>query len=105
MDVGTARTAAVFAVPTSTWQMWKKRHAARWYARRIVARWPVRYEPDPDGRGTTAVCTANLARFRAYPRAKVQVPAAQIGDPVLFHSVRDLRWDYDSTDNQEEERG
>lgn len=94
----TAQTAVVFEVPASTWQMWKKRHATRWYARRLVARWPVRYEPDPDGRGTTAICTASLERFRAYPRAQVQVPTDRFGAPVLFHSVRDLRWDYSPSD-------
>ncbi|HMG62343.1 MAG TPA: hypothetical protein VK599_05290 [Streptosporangiaceae bacterium] len=90
----TAQTRVAFEVPASTWQMWKKRNAARWYARRIVARWPVRYEPDPDGRGTTAICTASLERWRAYPRAKVRLPD-HFGGPVLFHAVRDLRWDYD----------
>jgi hypothetical protein len=94
----TAQTSVTFEVPASTWQMWKKRHASRWYARRLVARWPVRYEPDPDGRGTTAVCTASLARFRAYPRAKVALPPDRFGRAVLFHAVRDLRWDCDPTD-------
>lgn len=89
----TAQTRVDFEVPTSTWQMWKKRHARRWYARRLVARWPVRYEPDPDGRGSTAICTANLERWRAYPQANVQVPADRFGASVLFHAIRDLQWD------------
>lgn len=97
----TAQTRVTFEVPASTWQMWKKRHAQRWYARRIFARWPVRYEPDPDGRGTTAVCTANLERFRAYPRARVHMPPNRFGAPVLFHAIRDLRWDYDDSTGQE----
>lgn len=96
----TAQSRVTFEVPASTWQMWKKRHASRWYARRLVARWPVRYEPDPDGRGTDATCTANLERFRAYPRARVQVPADRFGAPVLFHAVRDLRWSYDPTEEE-----
>lgn len=97
----TAQTRVTFEVPASTWQMWKKRHAGRWYARRLVARWPVRYEPDPDGRGTTAICTASLERWRAYPRAKFQLPPDQFGAPVLFHAVRDLRWDHDHSTDQE----
>jgi hypothetical protein len=91
----TARDHVTFEVPTSTWQMWKKRHAHRWYARRLVARWPVRYEPDPDGRGADAACTFNLERWRAYPKARVQLPTDQFGAPVLFHAIRDLRWDHD----------
>lgn len=98
----TAQTAVAFEVPASTWQMWKKRHASRWYARRLVARWPVRYEADPDGRGTTAVCTASLERFRAYPRARVALPEDRFGAAVLFHSVRDLRWDYSPSDPEGE---
>lgn len=93
----TAQARVTFEVPASTWQMWKKRHAASWYAWRLVTRWPVRYEPDPDERGTIAVCTASLERWRAYPQAKVQVPADRFGSPVLFHAIRDLRWDYSPT--------
>lgn len=88
----TARDRVTFEVPASTWQMWKKRHADRWYARRIVARWPVRYEPDPDRRGALAVCTFNLERWRAYPQSKVYLPRDRFGDAVLGHSIRDLRW-------------
>jgi hypothetical protein len=91
----TARDRITYEIPASTWQMWKKRHACRWYARRLVARWPVRYEPDPDGRGTDAVCTFDLERWRAYPRARVQVPENRFGSPVLFHAIRDLRWNLD----------
>lgn len=89
----TARDHIVFEVPASTWQMWKKRHGHRWYARRLVARWPVRYQPDPDGRGQDAVCTFNLDRWRAYPRAKVVIPEDRFGAPVLFHAIRELRWE------------
>ncbi|MGY6019613.1 hypothetical protein [Streptomyces spinosirectus] len=88
----TARDRVTFEVPTSTWQMWKKQHAKRWYARRLVARWPVRYGPDPDGRGTDAICTFNLERWRAYPRAAVLLPPDRFGAPVLFHAIRDLHW-------------
>lgn len=91
----TKQTRVTYEVPASTWQMWKKRHAHRWYARRLVDRWPVRYELDPDGRGTNAVCTFDLERWRAYPQAKVQIPEDRFGRPVLFHTIRDLRWDYD----------
>lgn len=86
------RTRVQYEVPASTWQMWKKRHAERWYARRLVVRWPVRYEPDPDGRGIDAVCTFNLERYRTYPRAKVQLPPSQFGMTVLAHAIRDVRW-------------
>lgn len=92
----TARQHVTYEVPTSTWQMWKKRHAHRWYARRLVARWPVRYEPDPERRGTDAVCTFNLERYRAYPRAKVRLPQERFGAPVLVHTIRDLRWEEES---------
>lgn len=91
----TARDRVPFEVPASTWQMWKKRHARRWYARRLVPQWPVRYEADPDGRGQDAVCTFNLERWRAYPRARVQVPEDRFGAPVLFHAIRELRWNLD----------
>ena len=89
----TARQHVTYEIPASTWQMWKKRHAHRWYARRLVARWPVRYEPDPDGRGTEAVCTFNLERYRTYPRAKVQLPRDRFGDAVLAHGIRNIQWD------------
>ncbi len=97
----TARDRVTFEVPASTWQMWKKRHAHRWYARRLVARWPVRYEPDPDGRGADAVCTANLERWRSYPRARVQLPPDRYGNPVLHHVIRDIRWDHTDPNSQE----
>ncbi|MGW1001762.1 hypothetical protein [Streptomyces sp. NPDC002520] len=87
------RKRVTFEVPASTWQMWKKRHAHRWYARRLVARWPVRYEPDPDGRYGDAVCSFVLERFRTYPRAQVQLPRDRFGMEVLAHGIRDLRWD------------
>lgn len=86
----TARQHVTYEVPSSTWQMWKKRNARRWYARRLVARWPVRYEPDPDGRGTDAVCTFNLERWHSYPEARV--PRGQFGNAVCVHAIRDLRW-------------
>lgn len=88
----TARQFFAFEVPSSTWQMWKKRHGDRWYARRWVARWPVRYEPDPDGRGADAVCMLDLERFRAYPRAKVRLPIDQFGPEVLSHVLRGPSW-------------
>lgn len=88
----TQRTRITHEIPASTWQMWKKRHACRWYARRLVARWPVRYEPDPDGRGTDAVCTFNLERWRSYPQARVRLPRDQFGDAVRVHAIRDLQW-------------
>jgi len=88
----TARQHVTYEIPTSTWQMWKKRHAHRWYARRLVARWPVRYEPDPDGRGTDAVCSFNLERYRTYPRARVQLPRDRFGITVLAHGIRDVQW-------------
>lgn len=93
----TARDHVTFEVPASTWQMWKKRHANRWYARHFVARWPVRYELDPDGRGSDAVCRFDLARWRAYPRAKVRLPDDRFSAPVLFHAVRDIRWNHGPT--------
>ncbi|WAZ20210.1 hypothetical protein STRCI_001311 [Streptomyces cinnabarinus] len=88
----TQRTRVPFEVPASTWQMWKKRHACRWYARRMVARWPVRYEPDPDGRYADAVCSFDLERFRTYPQARVQLPRDQFGMAVLAHGIRNVRW-------------
>lgn len=88
----TSRQRVTFEVPASTWQMWKARHASRWYARRLVVRWPVRYEADPDGRGTDAVCTLDLERFRAYPRARVQLPPDRFGPQVLTHALRGPSW-------------
>ncbi|WP_262059711.1 hypothetical protein [Streptomyces sp. STR69] len=87
-----ARQRVTYEVPASTWQMWKKRHASSWYARRLVARWPVQYEPDPDGQGVDAVCTLDLERFRAYPRAKVRLPRDQFGPEVLSHVLRGPNW-------------
>ncbi|MGW3152733.1 hypothetical protein [Streptomyces sp. NPDC001089] len=89
----TERTRVPYEVPASTWQMWKARHARRWYARRLVARWPVRYGPDPDGRGADALCTFNLERFRTYPQARVQLPPDRFGMEVLQHGITNLRWD------------
>ncbi|MET9122969.1 hypothetical protein [Streptomyces sp. NPDC004528] len=89
----TERTRVPYEVPASTWQMWKARHARRWYARRLVARWPVRYGPDPDGRGADALCTFNLERFRTYPRARVQLPPDRFGMEVLQHGITNLSWD------------
>ena len=94
----TARQRVTYEVPASSWQMWKKRHAHRWYARRLVARWPVRYEPDPDGRGTDAACTFDLERYRTYPRARVQLPPDQFGRAVLAHGIRNIRWDVEEDD-------
>ena len=87
----TESTRVQFEVPTSSWQMWKKRHARRWYARRLVARWPVSYELDPDGRGADAVCTFDLERYRTYPQARVQLPR-EFGMTVLAHGIRNVRW-------------
>lgn len=95
----TKRTRVTFEVPASTWQMWKARHARRWYARRLVARWPVRYEPDPDGRGTDAVCSFDLERYRTYPRARVELPD-RLGPAYLAHGIRNVRWDPEDTDAQ-----
>ena len=88
----TQSTRVQFEVPSSSWQMWKKRHARRWYARKLVARWPVRYEPDPDGRGADAVCTFDLERYRTYPRARVQLPRDRFGMEVLAHTLSSPTW-------------
>lgn len=77
-------------IPTSTWQMWKLRHGKRWYARRLVTRWPVKYGPHPDGRKVMATCEFDLERYRAYPKARVAHPT--LGNSVLFHTIRDVRW-------------
>jgi hypothetical protein len=89
----TKRTRVPYEVPASTWQMWKKHHARRWYARKLVARWPVRYGPDPDGRGADAVCTFDLERYRTYPQARVELPYDQFGPAYLAHGIRNIRWD------------
>ena len=88
----TKSTRVLYEVPASTWQMWKCRHGRRWYARRLVARWPVRYEQDPNGRGTDAVCTFDLERYRTYPRARVHLPRDRFGMEVLAHGIRNIRW-------------
>ncbi|WP_432169096.1 hypothetical protein [Streptomyces sp. 1222.5] len=93
-----AQTRVTYEVPASTWQMWKKRHAHRWYARCLVARWPVRYVPDPDGRGTTATCTASLERYRAYPHARVQLPD-HFGRAVLAYDISAPRWNLSGGDD------
>lgn len=77
-------------IPTSTWQMWKLGHADKWYARRLVKRWPVQYGPHPEGRQVTATCEFNLERYRAYPKARVESPV--LGNAVMFHTMRDVRW-------------
>ncbi|MFF0139717.1 hypothetical protein ACFYRN_25095 [Streptomyces sp. NPDC005227] len=96
----TSRRRVAFEVPASTWQMWKKRHAASWYGGRLVARWPVRYELDQDGRGTDAVCTLDLERFRAYPRARVQLPKDRFGPEVFSHVLRGPSWRIGGGDEQ-----
>lgn len=95
----TARQRVTYEVPASSWQMWKKRNARRWYARRLVARWPVRYEPDPDGRGTDAVCTFDLERYRTYPRARVQLPPDRFGMAVHAHDIRSPWWQFEGGDD------
>ncbi|MCQ9178566.1 hypothetical protein KMT30_05885 [Streptomyces sp. IBSBF 2953] len=97
----TQRTRVIYEIPSSTWQMWKKRHVCRWYARHLVARWPVRYGPDPDGRGADAVCSFDLERYRAYPRARVQLPRDQFGPAYLAHGIRNVRWDQEGVDGGE----
>jgi hypothetical protein len=97
----TARQHITYEVPASTWQMWKKRHAHRWYARRLVDRWPVRYEPDPEGRGTEAVCTFDLERYRLYPRARVQLPPDRFGVEVLAHYIRGPQWQVEGGSDDE----
>lgn len=87
----TATGHVTFEVPASTWQMWKMRHATCWYARRLVARWPVRYEEDPGGRGADLACTASLDRWRTYPYSRVLQD--HFGAPVHAHTIRDIRWD------------
>jgi len=94
----TARQRVAYEVPASTWQNISRCHASRWYARRLVARWPVRYEPDPDGRGADAVCTFELERFRAYPQANVRLPRDQFGPEVLSHVLRGPNWRIGDTD-------
>ncbi|MFF9310132.1 hypothetical protein ACF1BS_04395 [Streptomyces sp. NPDC014748] len=96
----TARQRVTYEVPISTWQMWKKRHAHCWYARRLVARWPVRYAPDPDGRGTDAVCTFDLERYRLYPRARVQLPSDSFGMDVRAHSIHGPQWRFEGDDRE-----
>jgi hypothetical protein len=94
----TARQRVRYEVPTSSWQMWKKRHGHRWYARWLVRRRPVRYEPDPHGRGADAVCTFDLERYRTYPRAKFRLPD-RFGPAVHVHAIRDLRWHVEEDGN------
>ena len=73
--------------PKSVWQMWKRQHADQWFARWLVTRWPVvNREYD-----RVVHCDFNLERYRAYPRARVATPA--LGNSVLFHTIRDVRWD------------
>lgn len=78
-------------IPASTWQMWKLIHAERWYARRLVDKWPVRYAPHPEMRQIPVTCTFTLERYRAYPKARVTSPV--LGQPVLFHTIRGEHWD------------
>lgn len=80
------RTFVRYEVPASTWQAFKKRHAQSWYLKALVARRPVRYEPDPDNRGGYAVCTFNLERYRIYPESPLT--AMGHGRMVRLHVPR-----------------
>lgn len=77
-------------VPASTWQMFKKRHADSWWLRRLVARWPVEYVQDWDGRGTQAICEFDLRQYHTYPRANIVHD--RLGSPVLKIAIGSPRW-------------
>ena len=79
-----------YEVPASTWQAFKKRHAGSWYLKALVARRPVRYEPDPDHRGEYAVCKFNLERYRVYPESRLR--ASDHGRMVRLHDYRADWW-------------
>jgi hypothetical protein len=73
--------------PRSTWQMWKFQNGHHWFARWFVDRWPIKYREYEK----SVRCEFDLQRYRAYPRARVQSPI--LGNAVMFHDIRDVRWD------------
>ncbi len=74
--------------PHTAWQMWKRDHRTRWYARWLVKRWPVTYSSV----GKHVTCEFDLERFRGYPQAQVRVDDSRFGRAVRFHQITNLNW-------------
>lgn len=66
--------------PTSWWQHLKyDLHSWRWFPRRIVRRWPVKY-----GRTEIAV---HFRQYETYPKAKTMLPPSQFGYPIVVETA------------------
>lgn len=76
--------------PASTWQMWKRNNQGKWYTKGWLP-WLLKRRPVKTRTYQKLVhCDFNLERYRAYPRARVQAPV--LGNAVMFHTIRDVRW-------------
>lgn len=71
-----------FERPASWWQHFKQQYAARWWARRLVARRPARMVEETE----RVTLTATWRHMAAYPWTDYVVPVRKFGEPVL------LRW-------------
>ena len=66
--------------PTSWWQHLKVTlYKKRWFTRRIVRRWPVKW-------GRTEI-RVGFSQYETYPKAKTMLPPSQFGYPVVVETV------------------
>ena len=66
--------------PSSWWQHLKYGlYKRQWFPRRIVRRWPVKYD-----RTEIAV---HFKQYETYPRAKTMLPPSQFGYPIVVETV------------------
>jgi hypothetical protein len=86
-----ATRVVVFREPASTWQMWKRNNRHKWYTWKWLNAWIGRWPVKTVEIKKSASVTMDLTRFRAYPKALVQSPI--LGEAVMFHDIRDVRWD------------
>lgn len=73
-----------FKFPTTTWQMFKSRHASSWWLGWLVRRRPVQVTLD---RRTVEV---EVKRYLLYPEANLVSPS--LGRPVIYETTSE-RWD------------
>lgn len=88
-----------FEEPASTWQMWKRNNAGKWYTKwwldKWVGKWPVLMTEHT----RQATASLSLERFRAYPEAQYRASDFRLGSrAVLMHSVSPMNWDFTDPD-------
>lgn len=71
-----------YGLPSSTWQMFKLVHAAAWWMRWFVERWPVKKDLK------THTVAVQVGRYVNYPEAHVAV--RDLGHPYIYEEMRRL---------------